>query len=75
MFLYSLIGIYSNIYFLSKVTFLLMCVVLEMKTQGSATEQYWIKEYQVSYGSDTQWFAPYMENGAKKVAFLAVLSP
>jgi hypothetical protein len=52
-----------------------MCVVLEMKTQGSATEQYWIKEYQVSYGSDTQWFAPYMENGAKKVAFLAVLSP
>jgi hypothetical protein len=59
--------IFNGNQFLSKVDFLMVCVVIEIKTQGSAKELYWIKEYQVSHASDIQSFSPYMEGGVVKV--------
>lgn len=54
--------------FLLKVDFLHTVVVFEIKTQGNGGKlQQWVKTYQVSYSSQTEWFDRFMENGAVKV--------
>ena len=49
-----------------QVDFLMVCVIFQIKTQGSAKEPFYVKDYQISHGTHVQSFTSYTENGAVK---------